>query len=136
MEMLPRNLDESSEQSENVIKTAIENAVLCLNGVRGLRPTQMQTVLDILYKRNIFKTAATGSGKTLPPCLVPLVARELRNLGVNSMPDNPHTLFLTPLNSIRDSLVSQGCHLWITCGDRGHSPRGRKSWASSFYRRD
>ena len=57
----------------------------------------------ILLQLNLFADS-TNSGKTLPGCLFPYLVEELKaNLDLN-LPANPKCLFLTPLNSIRDSL--------------------------------
>ena len=48
---------------------------------------------------------ATNSGKTLPPCLFPYIAEDLRRRHSVEVPVNPKCLMVTALNSIRGNMA-------------------------------
>ena len=49
---------------------------------------------------------STNAGKTLPPCLFPFIVQEL-NRSITLLVKNPKCIFLTALNSIKESLANK-----------------------------
>ena len=55
---------------------------------------------------------STNAGKTLPPCMFPYVIEEINRRGV-CLIENPKCIFLTALNSIKDSLAKNMCSIGL-----------------------
>ena len=101
----------TEEDFDNAVKTVLEN----LSGVDSLYPAQMEVLRSLVIDTdNLFVTAPTNSGKTLPPVMLPQVLKELNKLGYQ-FPTVPRVLFLTALNSIQLSLLTSLASLGIDC---------------------
>ena len=77
-------------------------------------PTQWSLLHALLKNENVFFTAATNSGKTLPAVIFPLVLRELTTFGY-SIVENPQVLFVTALNSLQLSLLNNIRNIGVLC---------------------
>ena len=102
----------------NVSSTAMQNAIAKvvgnLRGITSLYPNQL-SLLDALFSfDSIFYTSATNSGKTLPPLMYPYILKELSGLDCD-VPADPKILFVTALNSLQLSLLSNAKALGIQC---------------------
>ena len=95
---------------------AVNHVVQTLDGIDNLFPHQIEPLRTLINGHNIFYTASTNSGKTLPPVLVPYVMHELNGLGY-SYPRNPKIIFLTALDSIKLSLLTSMSKLGLECSD-------------------
>ena len=102
--------------SDDDLALAVDNVLLRLPGIESLYPCQMEVLTKLIAGENVFWTAPTNAGKTLPPVLLPSVMQELITLGY-SFPANPKVLFLTALNSIKLSLVSSMRSLGLKCSE-------------------
>ena len=67
-----------------------------------------------MHQENVFLTAPTSSGKTLPAVLLPMVFNELKALKYD-VPLNSKVLFMTALNSLQTSMVLSLNALGISC---------------------
>ena len=94
---------------------AVGEVVNELVGISNLYPGQYELLDALMRDQNIFYTSSTNSGKTLPGVIFPEILKKLNNLGYN-FPRHPKVLFLTALNSIKLSLLSNVKSLGILCG--------------------
>ena len=91
------------------------NAVLSeLPGITALFQSQWQVLKYLINGDNIFLTSPTNSGKSLPPLILPKVCHELKKKGY-SYPSEPRVLFVTALNSLQLSMLSNAKQLGIRC---------------------
>ena len=95
---------------DRAISDVLENLV----GINELYPGQYQLLQSLMENESVFYTSCTNSGKTLPTIIYPEILKILKNLGYN-FPARPKVLFLTALNSLQLSLVSNVKHLGIDC---------------------
>ena len=102
--------------SKEDLDEAVFRVVQKLSGIEFLYPTQLELLSILVEGDNVFYTAPTNSGKTLPPVLFPYVLCELTQLGY-SYPSNPKMIFLTALNSIKLSLLTSMKKLGIMCSE-------------------
>ena len=93
---------------------AIGSVLQTLNGISELYPGQLSLLEKLFENNNVFLTASTNSGKTLPAVLFPEIVRELSDVGYD-YPPNPKLLFVTPLNSLQISLVYNVRALGLNC---------------------
>ena len=101
----------TEEDFDNAVKTVVEK----LSGVESLYPAQMEVLRSLVVDaENLFVTAPTNSGKTLPPVMLPQVLKELNKIGYQ-FPTVPRVLFLTALNSIQLSLLTSLSSLGLDC---------------------
>ena len=95
--------------SMNVTKVdfdrAVSEVVEELKGINSLYAGQYDLLHSLMKNENIFYTSSTNSGKTLPGVIYPSVLKKLNSLGYN-FPSRPKVLFLTALNSIKLSILS------------------------------
>ena len=100
--------------SKDDLDVAVSNVLKRLTGISQLYPSQYQLLCRLVEKENIFFTSPTNSGKTLVAVILPDVVSELAVLGYE-FPKNPKILFITPLNSIKLSMVSSMNNLGVEC---------------------
>ena len=93
---------------------AVERVVGNLHGIDNLFPIQTDMLRCIVGQENLFFTAPTNSGKSLPPCMYPDLLHELNKLGYD-FPPSPKVLFITNLNSIQLSLITTMKKIGINC---------------------
>ena len=98
------------EEFENALNTVL----LELPGITALFQSQWQVLKYLVNGDNIFLTSPTNSGKSLPPLILPKVCHELRKIGY-SYPSEPRVLFVTALNSLQFSMLSNATQLGIRC---------------------
>ena len=103
----------SKIKSEDLEK-AIAEVVKKLTGIDNLYPNQHELILSLIKSDNIFYTASTNSGKTLPAVIYPDILKYLNSLGY-SFPASPKLLFVTALNSLKLSLVNNVKSIGINC---------------------
>ena len=94
---------------------AINKVVHNLCGIEHLYEDQITILRHLVNQNNVFYTSPTNSGKTLPPVILPEILKELNKLSY-SFPEDPKVLFVTALNSIQSSLVSNLTDMGIQCG--------------------
>ena len=87
------------------LDTAIKAVLEHLVGIDNLYPGQYELLKCIFHNENIFYTACTNSGKTLPAVIYPDILKHLSSLGYN-FPSKPKVLFVTALNSLKLSLLN------------------------------
>ena len=97
------------------LKESIQRVVNSINGIQKLYEGQRNLLRHLVNGENLFFTSPTNSGKTLPPVLLPSILNELGKLGYGHFPETPRVLFVTALNSIQSSLVSNMETLGIKC---------------------
>ena len=100
--------------NDEVILQAIKEVKDELIGIEDLYEGQYSLLTNLMKGEDIFYTASTNSGKTLPTVMFPLVIRKLANKGLN-FPTCPRILYLTPLNSLQLSLVNNVTAHGIEC---------------------
>ena len=96
------------------LEKAVQAVLQGLNGISSLYPSQYEILSSLLQHDNVFFTSSTNSGKTLPAVIYPEILRELSSLGYD-FPSNSKLLFITPLNSLKLSLVNNVKALGIDC---------------------
>ena len=94
---------------------AVDNVVKNLNGISNLYDSQLEVLRSLVMDTsNLFVTAPTSSGKTLPPVLLPSLLHELSDIGYD-VPSFSRVLFVTAMNSIQLSLLTSMNNLGISC---------------------
>ena len=93
---------------------AITAVIADIDGISELYPSQRELIATLFQHDNIFYTASTNSGKTLPTVLYPSILKQLAYNGYN-FPQNPKLLFVTALNSLQLSLKNNVKALGIDC---------------------
>ena len=96
------------------LNEAISEVLCSLNGITDLYPIQMKLLETLFISDNIFFTASTNSGKTLPVMIYPLVLNALKKFGYSTI-NNPKILFVTALNSLQLSLLNNVRKIGINC---------------------
>ena len=96
------------------LESAIDAALEDLTGIDSLYPGQHALLSSLMEHENIIFTSSTNSGKTLPAVIYPRILKNLVQTGY-SFPSNPKVLFLTALNSIKLSLVTNVKAMGINC---------------------
>ena len=97
--------DIMAEVSTADLEAAVQVTLKKLDGITELYPSQYELLLCLLENNNIFYTNSTNSGKTLPLIIYPDILKCLNSLGYN-FPSEPKVLFVTALNSLKESLVN------------------------------
>ena len=87
------------------LNLAVENVLDNIEGISSLYPIQLQLLSSLVKQDNIFLTAPTNAGKTLPVVILPQVVEELNKLGGYRLPHGK-VLFVTALNSIQLSMLN------------------------------
>ena len=87
------------------LNLAVENVLDNIEGISSLYPIQLQLLSSLVKQDNIFLTAPTNAGKTLPVVILPQVVEELNKLGGYGLPHGK-VLFVTALNSIQLSMLN------------------------------
>ena len=87
------------------LDAAIETVLGRIDGIKELYPAQYDLLCCLMRDENIFYTNSTNSGKTLPIIIFPDILKCLNSSGYN-FPKNPKVLFVTALNSLKESLVN------------------------------
>ena len=100
--------------SSSDLTDAIQLVLAELNGIPNLYPDQYDLLRTIIDNDSIFYTNSTNSGKTLPTVIFPAIVKNLNNLGYK-FPKNPKVLFVTVLNALQLSLISNVQALGIDC---------------------
>ena len=100
--------------SSSDLTDAVQLVLAELNGIPNLYPDQYDLLRTIIDNDSIFYTNSTNSGKTLPTVIFPAIVKNLNNLGYK-FPKNPKVLFVTVLNSLQLSLISNVQALGIDC---------------------
>ena len=103
-----------SEIKSEDLEKAIAEVVEKLVGIDNFYPGQHELLLSLIKSDNIFYTASTNSGKTLPTVIYPDILKYLNTLGYR-FPANPKLLFVTALNSLKLSLVNNVKSIGIDC---------------------
>ena len=102
----------------NVIQEHLDEAINAvlegLDGIADLYPNQRDLLKTLLDNDNIFYTASTNGGKTLPTLFFPAILQKLSCMGYN-FPPNPKVLFVTALNALQLSLINNAKGLGIDC---------------------
>ena len=106
--------DNMSQIKSEDLEKAIDKIVKKLAGIDNLYPSQHELILALVKSDNIFYTASTNSGKTLPAVIYPDILKCLNSFGY-SFPSNPKLLFVTALNSLKLSLVNNVKSVGIDC---------------------
>ena len=101
----------TSEHLESAINAVLEG----VNGISDLYPTQRDLLATLFEDDNIFYTASTNSGKTLPTILYPEILKSLNTSHGYNFPANPKVLFVTALNSLQLSLANNVQALGLHC---------------------
>ena len=91
--------------SESDLDAAIKIVLAKIDGIDNLYPAQYDLIKCLMENENIFFTSSTNSGKTLPIIIFPDILKCLNNFGY-SFPQQSKVLFVTALNSLKDSLVN------------------------------
>ena len=87
------------------LDAAIDIIVKRLDSIDKLYPAQYELLQCLMGNENIFYTNSTNSGKTLPIVIYPDILKCLNRFGYN-FPKEPKVLFVTALNSLKQSLVN------------------------------
>ena len=101
------------EVLEEDLATAIKNVLENIEGISELYPLQIKLLSALVKQENVFFTASTNAGKTLPAVIFPQIVQELNKLGYGL--SSGKVLFVTPLNSIQMSMRSSLEVLGIEC---------------------
>ena len=101
--------------TEGDFEAAVERTLNKLQGIEKLYTNQMNVLRTlVLEETDIFLTAPTSSGKTIPPVILPSVLHELSVMGYN-VPSSSRVLFVTAMNSIQLSLLTSVSKLGVKC---------------------
>ena len=100
--------------SPSDLDSAISDVLKNLVGINELYPGQYQLLQSLMENESVFYTSCTNSGKTLPTMIYTEILKKLNILGYK-FPARPKVLFLTALNSLKLSLISNVKHLGIDC---------------------
>ena len=92
---------------------AVNSVINHMNNIENLYPVQMTLLKALLGNDNIFFTSATNSGKTLPVLMFPYIVEKLSEMGYPTQ--GGKVLFVTPLNSIKMSMISNARMMGISC---------------------
>ena len=95
------------------LERAVNSVINHMNDIDNLYPVQMTLFKALLGKDNIFFTSATNSGKTLPVLIFPYIVEKLSEMGYPTQ--GGKVLFVTPLNSIKMSMISNARMMGISC---------------------
>ena len=98
----------------NDLSKAVSEVLSGLVGIDELYPNQWSLIESLFKFDNIIFTSATNSGKTLPPILYPFILKKLSHLGYK-VPSTPKILFLTALNALQLSLITNIRSLGLKC---------------------
>ena len=101
------------EVLEEDLATAIKHVLENIEGISELYPLQIKLLSSLVKQENVFFTASTNAGKTLPAVIFPQIVQELNKLGYGL--SSGKVLFVTPLNSIQMSMRSSLEVLGIEC---------------------
>ena len=91
--------------SEPDLDAAIKTVLEKIDGINKLYPTQYDLIQCLMENENVLFTSSTNSGKTLPIVIFPELLKCLNSYGY-SFPPQPKVLFVTALNSLKESLVN------------------------------
>ena len=94
-----------AEVAATDLNAAIESVLERIDGIQELYPAQHDLLHCLMRHENIFYTNSTNSGKTLPIIIYPDILKCLNSFGYN-FPKDPKVLFVTALNSLKESLVN------------------------------